>query len=191
MSWHYSPDGKEHREVPDAEFHSLVREGTIRPDTLVWREGMTGWKPAGSVAPELFSTQLSTAPPPVPPDASLSVPSSSGQWSHPPGMMLPIDSGATLSLICGISGVVAGASGFCCCFGSAIGAVFGLTAVIYGHSSLSRISAFPDQVRGRECAIAGLVTGYLSLALTIGAAVLTLLGVGFSALTSAPWFHHP
>jgi GYF domain 2 len=190
MSWHYSPDGKERKEVPDAVFQTLVQNGTIRPEMLVWRDGMTEWKPAGSVKPELFAP-VAGSPPPVPPELAMSAPPTQAEWSQPPPMMLPMDSGASLSLICGITGIVAAGSGICCCFGHIGGVAFGLTAVIVGHASLARITAYPDQVRGRECAIAGLVTGYTALALAVGGVLFSLLTVGLSALANGPWFHHP
>lgn len=42
-----------------------AREGTLTRETLVWREGMSGWTPAGQV-PEL-SAVFGAVPPPLPP----------------------------------------------------------------------------------------------------------------------------
>ena len=44
-----------------------ARSGELRPDTLVWKQGMANWLPARDV-PELASV-LAAAPPPLPPQA--------------------------------------------------------------------------------------------------------------------------
>ena len=50
MSWYYSENNERRGPLEDAAFHALVSAGTIRPDTLVWREGMAEWSPYASVA---------------------------------------------------------------------------------------------------------------------------------------------
>ena len=45
MNWFYSEGGAQKGPVDDAAFRALVANGTIRPDTLVWREGMADWQP--------------------------------------------------------------------------------------------------------------------------------------------------
>jgi uncharacterized RDD family membrane protein YckC len=45
MNWHYADHGKQTGPVTDEQFAELVRNGTIQPDTLVWREGMAEWQP--------------------------------------------------------------------------------------------------------------------------------------------------
>ena len=50
MNWHYADQGKETGPVTDEQLAELVRAGKIRPDTLVWREGMTDWQPYREVA---------------------------------------------------------------------------------------------------------------------------------------------
>jgi len=55
MSWYYAENNERRGPIEDAAFQSLVAAGTIKPDTLVWREGFTDWLPysqaAGSAAP--------------------------------------------------------------------------------------------------------------------------------------------
>ena len=43
----------------------MISLGTLTRDTLVWKQGMVNWEPAGNV-PE-FKSLLGTMPPPVPP----------------------------------------------------------------------------------------------------------------------------
>ncbi len=67
MIWYYA-DGSERRgPVTEAEFATLVAQGTIRRDTLVWHEGLPEWQEYGRFA----SPELS----PLPPLSSISRPS--------------------------------------------------------------------------------------------------------------------
>ncbi|MEX2016646.1 MAG: RDD family protein, partial [Candidatus Hydrogenedentales bacterium] len=50
MAWYYAEDGRQQGPVSDPEFESMVRQGEVRNDTLVWREGMADWRPYGEVA---------------------------------------------------------------------------------------------------------------------------------------------
>ncbi|MEI9894527.1 MAG: RDD family protein [Chthoniobacter sp.] len=50
MSWYYAENNERRGPVEDAAFQSLVSAGSIKPDTLVWREGFATWMPYGSVA---------------------------------------------------------------------------------------------------------------------------------------------
>ncbi|HEX8312707.1 MAG TPA: GYF domain-containing protein [Chthoniobacteraceae bacterium] len=46
MTWYYDAGGGQRQgPVSETEFDQLIAAGTIRPETLVWREGMTGWLP--------------------------------------------------------------------------------------------------------------------------------------------------
>lgn len=59
--WYYSVRGTRIGPVEDAELKTLAASGKIKPDDLIWREGMEDWRPARSVK-GLFKT-----PPPLPP----------------------------------------------------------------------------------------------------------------------------
>lgn len=45
MSWYYEFDRQQRGPVSEQEFAGLVQAGTIRPETLVWRQGWPEWKP--------------------------------------------------------------------------------------------------------------------------------------------------
>jgi uncharacterized membrane protein YhaH (DUF805 family) len=64
----YYLDGSRNQQgpVPVAEIARLVRNGTIRRDTLVWYPGMPDWRPASQVN-EFASLFGQAAPPPRPP----------------------------------------------------------------------------------------------------------------------------
>lgn len=63
MNWFYSEGGAQKGPVDDAAFRALVANGTIRPDTLVWHEGMTDWLPLSAAEPALAPQVV---PPPTP-----------------------------------------------------------------------------------------------------------------------------
>lgn len=50
MNWYYANAGQQVGPVSQEEFQNLAASGTIRADTLVWREGMSNWLPYSSVA---------------------------------------------------------------------------------------------------------------------------------------------
>lgn len=58
MNWYYAAGGQQQGPVDDTQLDALVAAGTVRPETLVWREGLAGWQPlrearpgAGTMAP--------------------------------------------------------------------------------------------------------------------------------------------
>ena len=63
-AWFYAADGKQQGPHADAQFRDLIARGTVRSDTLVWSEGMAGWRKAGEV-PGLMPAPVRAAPPPV------------------------------------------------------------------------------------------------------------------------------
>ena len=65
MKWYYAEAGQQRGPVEEEEFRQLTATGTIRPDTLVWREGMAGWQQWA---------ELSGAPPIAPVVAVAEVP---------------------------------------------------------------------------------------------------------------------
>jgi hypothetical protein len=50
MTWYYAVNGQQIGPVAEAEFHDLVKAGTIKPDTLVWSDGLTAWQPYGTIS---------------------------------------------------------------------------------------------------------------------------------------------
>lgn len=61
MSWYYAENNERRGPVDDATFHSLIAAQTIKPDTLVWHDGMTNWVPYSSVAAEVLAASASPA----------------------------------------------------------------------------------------------------------------------------------
>jgi uncharacterized RDD family membrane protein YckC len=48
MTWYYANAGQQVGPVSEAELEQLVRNGVVREDTLVWRDGLPGWQPYGT-----------------------------------------------------------------------------------------------------------------------------------------------
>jgi GYF domain 2 len=62
-SWFYAAQGQQQGPFPEAQLRSLIANGTITPDTLLWTDGMAGWQAAGEI-PGLMST--GSRPPTMP-----------------------------------------------------------------------------------------------------------------------------
>lgn len=63
MEWYYA-EGKEQKgPISEEQFAELLRTGVIQQQTLVWREGMTAWRPYGQVVSD---SQPSTSSGPTP-----------------------------------------------------------------------------------------------------------------------------
>ena len=48
-NWFYAANGQQQGPFGDAQLRDLISNGTVRPDTLVWTEGMAGWQKAAEV----------------------------------------------------------------------------------------------------------------------------------------------
>jgi hypothetical protein len=64
-SWWYEQDGQQAGPVTAAAIARLVAEGRLGPTQRVWRDGMAGWEPLGTV-PELADALLPPQPAPPP-----------------------------------------------------------------------------------------------------------------------------
>ena len=91
MPWHYVENDQQKGPVQDVDFERLVAAGAIRPETLVWREGMADWQAyREATAPSLRRKTL---------DSSVVVAASAGAYcsqcgsSFAPGDMLRFEGG--------------------------------------------------------------------------------------------------
>ena len=50
MEWYYADGQQRWGPVGESEFRTLLAEGRVTADTLVWRSGMPGWQPYGQAA---------------------------------------------------------------------------------------------------------------------------------------------
>lgn len=85
--WYYSNDGEQHGPFTPAQLKQLAASGQIAPSHLVWKEGMSDWKPARSVK-GLFPEAAVPPPPPVsatPPEhLAARTPAQERRWYHDP-----------------------------------------------------------------------------------------------------------
>ena len=49
MSWYYAKNDQQLGPINDAEFETLIQQGVVTPETVVWQEGMADWKPLREV----------------------------------------------------------------------------------------------------------------------------------------------
>jgi len=157
--WYYGSSAGQTGPVEEGELRALVASGGVGPETLVWRDGMKDWLPLQSV-PELHA---STLHPQVAP----------GPGPYVPGYYAPVAPTCGLaiaSMICGIVGIVT------CYFAG----LLGVPAVICGHLALARINGSPVPMAGRGMAIAGLVMGYLWIAMSVAAIAFFVFAISSS-----------
>jgi len=82
-----------------------------------------------------------------------------------PGLGRPMEGLAVTSLILGILS-------YCC-----VGPILSVPGIITGHMALSRIRQYPDDLRGRGFALAGLVLGYLNIIVVVVLVVVAVFWV--------------
>jgi hypothetical protein len=78
MQWYYTVQGQRQGPVDDAGLEDLVRQGVIRDDTYVWREGLAEWQLYGAVKPKPMP-----APTPAPPARPIDNPPMEGFGASP------------------------------------------------------------------------------------------------------------
>ncbi|CAN5145821.1 hypothetical protein BH23VER1_BH23VER1_32970 [soil metagenome] len=161
--WYYVTLAGEKAEAPNNDLTAAIQSGLVARDTLVWEEGMANWQAAGQVRPELFGSPPLAAPAP-----SLSQPSPLSDVPYPPPPPGRTTPGLTVaSFVCGLVSIVLG-----------LGALTGIPAVILGHMAMKLYRTEPEIHEGRGLAVAGLVLGYISIALTVLGILLFLLLIG-------------
>lgn len=73
VSFHANINGQQFGPLDMATLQTMVNDGRIKNDTLVWKQGMSEWKPAGQVA-EISSIFAQVPPPVVAPPPVVSAP---------------------------------------------------------------------------------------------------------------------
>src|SRR5436189_4023754 len=63
MNWFYAEAEQQKGPVSEEEFQRLIAAGTIRPTTLVWRDGMANWAPFSTVQPNVTPPPFAPPPP--------------------------------------------------------------------------------------------------------------------------------
>ena len=65
MKWFYAEGGKQIGPVEESALDDLVRQGVVRDDTLVWREGMAAWQRHAAVRGSTNPSPAAASPPPA------------------------------------------------------------------------------------------------------------------------------
>jgi len=65
MKWYYAEGGRQVGPVEESALDELVRQGVVRDDTLVWREGMAAWQRHGVVRGTAGGGSGASAAPPA------------------------------------------------------------------------------------------------------------------------------
>lgn len=168
MQYHVGRHSQPLGQFVEAEIREGLERGTFHVSDLVWHQGMTEWKRLDQVF-GFAAAQTLSAP------------------MHPPGFtggpmtpMIPVVHGAVgvmptpgtaiASLVLGIFGLLALATGF-------VGAVVAVPGVICGHMALGQINRSGGMLQGRGVAVAGLATSYASIA--IGLLMILAFGIIF------------
>jgi len=75
MKWYYAEGGKQIGPVEESALDDLVRQGVVRDETLVWREGMAAWQRHAAVrgSTNASSSPSPAAPPPPSPAPALTL----------------------------------------------------------------------------------------------------------------------
>lgn len=169
MHWIYADEAQQQHEFAEEQFPALIAEGRIRQNTLVWNETLSDWQPCREVRPDLFDDGT-PRPPVLTPAQRRQIQRASPETGGPP----PLDTIALLALIFGVLGIL--------CI-----QLFSLPAVICGHIGLKRANETPGNSTNKGFAIAGLITGYLGLAILLfilifyGAAILIGISEGIDS----------
>jgi hypothetical protein len=154
MDWYYSKRGAQQGPVGLGELQRLLADGDIAAGDLVWHEGMADWTAAGEVA-ELRAAgadELGGGP-----AAAMPVESASPFSVASPALGSQRLKGMAIgSMICGIVGLL-----------TCLGIPLGLVAVVLGHIARSNARKNPGVFGGEGMALAGLLTGYLSILLSL------------------------
>lgn len=184
MDWYYANERDEQVQVSEDELKRLAQTGALKPDAFVWNESMDDWKACRLVKPEWF-TNVATAPSvgtaPATGSGILPAPTSSAPGDPTPVLprrqaVQPTDGLALASLICGIAGLV-----FMGCYGA--GFPISLAGVICGHMCRKRLLS-EGNTSSAGLALAGIITGYIGLALIVLALLIIGLFFGFAIFAS-------
>ncbi|MDA9923416.1 DUF4339 domain-containing protein [Verrucomicrobiales bacterium] len=62
MDWYYAKDGQQVGPVSQEELENCLANGTINAETLIWKEGMAQWQPAGQILSGVGSAPAASVP---------------------------------------------------------------------------------------------------------------------------------
>ena len=176
--WYFAKDGQQIGPVPVEALRTRYAEGEMKKSDLVWREGMSDWRPLADVDELLPLLAATAAPKNIPPPlknlnspyaSNLSDPESAPLISSTP-KTAPTNGLAVASLCCGIASFL----GFWI--------LTAIPAVICGHMARGQIRASRGNQQGDGLALGGLIMGYAIIVLSI-LAVIAIICIFFGFYT--------
>ncbi len=167
MDWYYTVGDERRGPLPEEELSSLVSNGAIGPEDLVWNETMIDWVPVRTAFAGL--TPGGSVPPTLSLEQRRAVLVSVNQPL--PGQRPAVDAVAICALIFGILGIVC------------MPLVFSLPAIICGHIARRRAREEQNVSSNGGLALAGLIMGYFGL--VMGIAILGFYVVAICAAIMA------
>lgn len=67
IKWYYAAGSEQRGPLNDADMIAMVSEDVVRPETMIWQQGMTDWQPAHAVLPaNLIPASWANQAPPLP-----------------------------------------------------------------------------------------------------------------------------
>lgn len=195
MDWYYANERDEQIQLSEDELKTLAEGGAVSPDSLIWNESMSDWKPCREVKPEWFSPAEQSAPPAVSlhptseaptdqasdgsnPESSTSLGPANPPSQPPPQPYRtapPTDGLALASLICSIAGLA-----FMSCYFAGI--PFSIAGVVCAHLCRRRLVAQGNQTSA-GLALAGLIIGYVGIGIFVAVLLVFVVIFGFAAAT--------
>ena len=166
MQWYYAKNDSQFGPVSDSEIRGKLQSGELQNSDMVWRDGFADWLPISSVSE---FAMLRQGPPPSAMDRP-AIPNLDSPYAPPlaPGGYFPSVRNSGLA----IASMVLGILGLLLCQLISIG------GVIYGHLALAEIKRSDGGLSGRGMAIAGLITGYLGVAVVLLGILVVVLAAG-------------
>ena len=164
-TWYYVRNGVPQGPVTEEALRALIASGAVPPATPVWREGMDAWQDADAI-PGLVPPAAVAGPPPLPPPAPSAL---------LPAPAVPQTSGKAVgALVSSILGLTT------CLF---VGQIIGL---VLGYSARREIRASNGRLTGDGLATAGIVIGWIGLAIDLFVVVLLVAWMVAAGAVLAP-----
>lgn len=171
MQWYYSKNAIQHGPITEEELRAKLAAGEVTAADMVWKEGMSDWKPAALV-PEL-GAMIPTVAVGVPGD-----PAYQQSPYAPPAYVAgpqPSTGKATASMVLGIVSLV---FALCGCYGILISLPCAILAVVFGGQFKKEAESNPMLAAHAGQARAGVIMGWIA----IGILVVWFLGIGLFGL---------
>ena len=166
--WYYSQNNQQLGPVTEEELKSKARSGQLARTTLIWKEGMSDWKPLIDVPEISLALHAPVAmPPPVSAAANVYV---SPQPYAGQNFTTTINSGGIFTFA-----IVTSVISLCVC--NIISLLLGVTAIVYA-SRISGKEAVGDFISARSCAKTSKLLSW------IGVAFIILIGVIYFAFNA-------